>query len=328
MAAAPRRPDLFLVASRLSRTNASLLAAAAGVGLTGEWVKPGVAARLLAAGDTALTRVEARPTIDAVECGTWELPELRRAGVRVLNSPDAVLTAHDKLALARALAARGLPHGATASIIDPAAPSPLPFPIVVRPRYAAWGTEVLECETPTELRRTLERLTRRSWFRRHGALVQQLVPPPGYDLRLVVAAGRVVAAAGRRTDGAAWRQNIARADGRLPFSPTPRSVELALASADAVGADFVGVDLVPRANGDYVVLDVDTAVDFTEEYAYAGGDVFEDAVVALAAAASLRGREGRPARRESLARPLTPGRPGRPPRRPSEAGRGSSAWRR
>jgi glutathione synthase/RimK-type ligase-like ATP-grasp enzyme len=60
--------------------------------------------------------------------------------------------------------------------------------------------------------------------------------------------------------------------------PPPAAAALALAAADAVGGDLVGVDLLPIDDG-WTVLEVNGAVDFT--LAYADCDVFEAAVAAL-----------------------------------------------
>jgi glutathione synthase/RimK-type ligase-like ATP-grasp enzyme len=62
--------------------------------------------------------------------------------------------------------------------------------------------------------------------------------------------------------------------------PPPIASELAVATAAAVGGDLVGVDLLPLGPGRYVVLEINAAVDFTNDYSV-GEDVFDGVVSAL-----------------------------------------------
>ena len=52
---------------------------------------------------------------------------------------------------------------------------------------------------------------------------------------------------------------------------------------------LVGVDLLPRPEGGWIVLEVNGAVEFSDDYSF-GGDVFERVVAALAEG---RGEESR-----------------------------------
>jgi glutathione synthase/RimK-type ligase-like ATP-grasp enzyme len=75
---------------------------------------------------------------------------------------------------------------------------------------------------------------------------------------------------------------------RVPTAPPPGTAELALAAADALGADLVGVDLLPSEDG-WTILEVNGAVDFAPEYR-PQDDVFAavvDAVVRSARARAL-----------------------------------------
>ena len=60
-----------------------------------------------------------------------------------------------------------------------------------------------------ELERCLEHLSHKRWFRSHGGLIQELIPPLGHDLRLVVAGGTVVRAVKRVAPPGEWRTNVA-----------------------------------------------------------------------------------------------------------------------
>jgi [lysine-biosynthesis-protein LysW]--L-2-aminoadipate ligase len=151
---------------------------------------------------------------------------------------------------------------------------------VLKPRFGSWGRDVERCTTAEELDAALVRLQAKERFREHGALAQELVEPKGWDLRLVVAGGRVVGAACRIARSGEWRTNAALGAQVEPVEPPPRARALALAAARAARADLVGVDLLPTPNGGFVVLELNGAVDFRPLYA-PRSDVFADAVAAL-----------------------------------------------
>jgi glutathione synthase/RimK-type ligase-like ATP-grasp enzyme len=126
----------------------------------------------------------------------------------------------------------------------------------------------------------LDELSTRAWFRRQGVLVQELIPPLGHDLRLVVAGGQVVGAVRRRAAEGEWRTNVALGAERESTSPPQVAREIAVAAAAAVEGDLVGVDLMPTTDGGWVVIEVNGAVEFTDEYSL-GRDIFSAAVDAL-----------------------------------------------
>jgi [lysine-biosynthesis-protein LysW]--L-2-aminoadipate ligase len=268
-----------VVAHRRSATNDALVAAALAWGLEAEIVDPLRALAVLEPGDVALARLDVREALDGIERGTGELERLAAGGVDVRNPPGAIVVAHDKLLTARALRLAGLPHPHTTHI-SPAVPAVLPeLPLVLKPRFGSWGRDVELCSTVDELDAALVRLQGKAWFREHGALAQELVEPPGWDLRLVVAGGQVVGAARRVARGGEWRTNAALGAAVEAVDPPPIAKALALAAAAAARVDLVGVDLLPTGNG-FVVLELNGAVDFRPLYLEAG-DVFSDAVAAL-----------------------------------------------
>lgn len=272
---------LWLAAGRKTDTNASLLAAFARLG----WPAARAGSTRLAAvasRDAVLGRLDVLPTLDGVEPGIWRLRHLERRGIRVLNPTGALLASHDKLATALAIARAGLPHPRTSHVGGLARErGAIELPVVVKPRFGSWGRDVFLCETRRQLERCLRELGERSWFVRQGALVQEFVPPAGFDLRLVVAAGRVVGAIERVAAPGEWRTNVALGGRRRPVDELdPGAEALAVAAAGAVGGDLVGVDLLP-VRGGYVVLEVNGAVDFSPAYALAGRDVYGEVAGAL-----------------------------------------------
>lgn len=270
----------LVVAGRLSPANVGLRDAAERLGVRARLLPPDLAARRRH-GDVVLGRVDVLPTLDGVEPGLDALQRIEQEGSLVLNRASALRCAHDKLATARALARSGVAQPATAHARPGASPPAIEPPVVVKPRFGSWGREVVRCETRRELRRTLDALERRPWFRRQGALVQSLVPTEGEDLRVLVACGTVVGAIARSAAPGEWRTNVALGARRRPALPSPRARALAIAAAAAVGGDLVGVDLLPVEDG-YVVLEVNGCVDFTPEYGIDDDeDVFATALATL-----------------------------------------------
>jgi RimK family alpha-L-glutamate ligase len=268
-----------VVAHRRSATNNALVAAAQAWGLDSGLVDPHRALSLLEAGDIALARLDVREGLDGIERGTGELERLAAGGVDVRNPPGTLVVAHDKLLTARALRLAGLPHPHS-TLLSPALPAAVPeLPVVLKPRFGSWGRDVERCTTVDQLDAALVRLQRKPWFVEHGALAQELVEPKGWDLRVVVAGGRVVGAACRTARKGEWRTNAALGAQVEAVDPPPLARALALAAAEATRADLVGVDLLPTGNG-FVILELNGAVDFRPVYAPAR-DVFADTVAAL-----------------------------------------------
>jgi len=263
-------PTFAIVAHRITPTSTRL----------GAVLTPAQALTRLVPGDVALGRLDVLATLDGVEPGLWALERLAASGVTVLNGRRALCTAHDKLATAQALFAAGLPHPRTVHVA-PWLPEPeLEPPLVVKPRYGSWGADVVRCDDVEQIDDVLAQLPQHAWYDATGAIAQKLVAPRGYDLRLVVARGRVIGAVRRVAAPGEWRTNVALGARREPVTPPPEACELAIAAAEAIGGDLVGVDLLPADVGTWVVLEVNGAVDFTSAYSL-DEDVFAAAADAL-----------------------------------------------
>jgi [lysine-biosynthesis-protein LysW]---L-2-aminoadipate ligase len=280
----------LLIATALpTSTNLGFAAAAERLGLAAAIVSPDDILTLAGPGDVVLGRIDVLPSLDGPQPGLAALRQLAARGIDVVNGPRPLFTAHDKLATAITLARAGLPHPRTALV---ARAESLPFapPYVVKPRFGSWGRDVERCHSEAELAEQLARLRRRGWYRRQGALVQELVPTDGRDLRLVVAGGEVVGAVERVPPPGEWRTNVALGAERRPTSPPLAACSLALRASAAVAGDLVGVDLLPDGARGWVVLELNAAVDFNEIYALGNYDVYE---AALAALLTPRGRRAR-----------------------------------
>jgi len=278
----------FLIAGQITPMNVALHDACRAGDVPARLLPLDIAARRACVDDVLLARIDVCSTLDGIEPGVELLTQLEHAGVRVLNSAEALTAAHDKLVTAERLAAAGLPYPLTVSARPGAAPE-LDFgpPYVVKPRFGSWGQGVLYCESQRSLKRTLSRLRGCGWFERGGAVVQQFLPNDGVDLRVVVAGGSVIGAIKRRAAPGEWRTNIALGGTRVPALPSMQAMVLAMGAAAAIGGDLVGVDLLPTPEG-LAVVEINGCVDFTPEYAAPGRDIYADAVRQLLHRASAR----------------------------------------
>jgi len=268
-------------------TNLPLVEGWRRLGIRAELLSPTEARGRLGSADLALVRLDVTRTLDGIEAGLSDVVVLQRRGVPLLNRPSALLAAHDKRETARRLGRAGIPHPWTfhRSRLDEVMTVDPPF--VLKPRFGSWGADVMLCRDASERARCLAAIRDRGWFRRHGVLVQEFVPPLGYDLRVIIAAGQVVGAERRVAAAGEWRTNEALGARAVQAQPSEQEGVLAIDAARAIGGDLVAVDLLPLPGGGYIVIEVNVAVDFDAEESLPGRDVYVDTANALALAAQL-----------------------------------------
>ena len=236
---------IVVAAERSTPTNRELISAFRAAGVVGRRLGgPQLrTARMLGrlAGVVLLGRVDVSRRLDGVGDSFWELRRLEQEGWPVLNPSRALLRCHDKLQTALRLHRFGLPHPRTALLRDPDVTPSFAGPWVIKPRFGSWGRDVERCGTEAELRDALRRLSRRGWFRRQGAIVQEYVPNDGAGhLR----AGRRPA----RTRAGGRPLSPARTDPRPRASlGTARNSCTALAWNTLAGAATLAVSVVTRS---------------------------------------------------------------------------------
>jgi RimK family alpha-L-glutamate ligase len=276
----PVSTRVAVVGTDASGTNVEIVAAWRALGIEAVLADAAAAAATHRQGEIVLGRLDILPTMLSVEPGLLELLLLERRGFRVLNPAFALAAAHDKLLTARLLAYAGLPHPRTEHLRRPGDPISIEPPLVLKPRLGSWGLDVFRCDTWAEFRLRLDEIQTRPWFQRQGVLVQELVPPVGQDLRLLVAGGRLVGAVRRTAGPGEWRTNVSLGGTKSPTVPPPAARSLAIAAAAALRADLVSVDLLPCGD-DYTVIELNGAADFNATYSLPGRDVFHAAASAL-----------------------------------------------
>ena len=216
----------------------------------------------------ALGRLDILPTLDGIEPGLSALDRLDALGVTVLNGHRTLVAAHDKLATANAMFAAGVPHPRTVHVAPWLELPELVAPLVLKPRFGSWGEDVIRCDTDDEIDAAFRALPTRPWFAATGGdRAEARLNPRGYDLRIVVAAGRVVGAVKRvAATGRVAHERRARRARASRRTRRTQACAIAVAAAEAIGGDLVGVDLLPADVGTWVVLEVNGAVDFNSTY--------------------------------------------------------------
>jgi gamma-F420-2:alpha-L-glutamate ligase len=235
------------------------------------------ALRYLIPGDVVLGRLDVRRTLDGVERGLSDLVELERRGVRVLNRPEALLAGHDKLLSARLLESGRVPTPWTRFLGDDWSELASRLPLVIKPRFGSWGADVYRVDEIRELNRLAKVLAGRPWLERGGAIAQELVPPIGFDLRVLVAHGAVVGAVRRRTQAGEWRTNVSCGAQRIAETIESRAARIALDAVEMTCLELAVADVMPIPGGGFCVLEVNAVPDFGPEY-NSDQDVF-DAVI-------------------------------------------------
>jgi ribosomal protein S6--L-glutamate ligase len=204
--------------------------------------------------DAVLVRTMPPGSLEQIVFRMDALALLERRGTRVVNRPKALEAAIDKYLALGLIAAAGLPVPRTTccQTVDTAlsAYQDLGRDVVVKPIFGSEGRGIFRVSNEDLALRAFTALTQL------GAVlyVQEFVPHPGFDLRVLLIGDQVFAMS-RHSDGD-WRTNVSRGANPAPFRLTPEIERLARDAAGAVGAEICGVDLLPTQTGGWLVLEV------------------------------------------------------------------------
>lgn len=188
------------------------------------------------------------------------LRHLERLGVPVYNGAQCIEMVADKLHTHQALVANGLPTPTTMLAKFPIdidlIERKIGFPLVVKTLLGVNGTGVFLIEESShfkELMGMLHEVTPNIQL-----ILQEFVEQShGRDLRLFVVDGEVVAAMERRSSDGGFKANITQGGIGVEVQPDDKAIEIAKKTANALGIQIAGVDLL-YVNGGYTVCEANT----------------------------------------------------------------------
>ncbi len=181
------------------------------------------------------------------------LHRLEEEGVRVMNTARAIERTVDKAWTSAILERAGLatPETVACERADDAFAAFRDMgDVVVKPIFGSMGlgmSRVSDEDMAWRVFRVVETV-------RGVYYLQRFIPHGGRDFRAFVVGGRVLGAIERSAPG--WRTNFSRGGSVRTIELPPALAELAVRAADAVGAEYAGVDLLPAEDGTVYVLEV------------------------------------------------------------------------
>lgn len=180
---------------------------------------------------------------------------LEAMGVKVLNKPRALEMAVDKYLALSQMARAGVPVPATAVCqqFDDAlaAFERLGSDVVLKPLFGSEGFGITRLTDADMAARAFSQLQQM----RGVMYLQAFIDHGGQDLRLLVLAGRVIAAM-KRSHATDWRTNVARGASAIACEPEAAHVKLAIDAAAACDTFIAGVDVLVDRAGDAWVVEV------------------------------------------------------------------------
>jgi ribosomal protein S6--L-glutamate ligase len=242
----------------------------------------------LAGFDAVIVRTMPPGSLEQVVFRMDVLHRLQARGVRVLNPARALEVCVDKYLATAQLAAAGLPVPPTIACQNADAALEafqlLGGDVVVKPLFGSEGRGMVRVSDPELAWRTFRTLERTQSV----LYLQAFVHHPGWDLRVFVLGGRVLAAMRRRANGD-WRTNVAQGGAAETVRPSAEEEALALRAAGAVGAEACGVDLLPGPDGRLYVIEVNAVPGWRALAPVTGIDVAAELVRYLVGRSSVGG---------------------------------------
>lgn len=165
----------------------------------------------------------------------------------------AFTTGHDKLLTYLKLQHNNIPMPTTYLSSSPVAAKELlervNYPIIMKFPSGTQGKGVMFADSFASASSMLDALE----ALKQPFIIQEYVETGGTDVRLIVVGDKVVAAMKRKAIIGEKRSNIHAGGVGEPYEPSPKMKKIAVKTAEALGAEICGVDVLEAAKGPVVI---------------------------------------------------------------------------
>jgi RimK family alpha-L-glutamate ligase len=205
--------------------------------------------------DAVIVRGIPRGSLEQVIFRVDALHALEAGGVTCVNGPRAIERTVDKFLASALLAGAGVPTPRTIACERPDDAlegfAALGGDVIVKPLFGSMGNGMTRVDDADVAYRVFHALA----LERAVYYLQETLPHDR-DLRAFVVGGRVLAAIERVDEG--WRANLARGASARAAELTAAQERVCVQAAEAVGADYAGVDLLRAADGREYILELNS----------------------------------------------------------------------
>ena len=205
---------------------------------------------------------------------------LEKQGIPLFNSAAAVEICDSKALTALALVENGVRTPKTfiapktfenvgynrTEFLD-AAEKSLHYPMIIKETYGSFGAQVYLAQNRAQAEDILRKIGHKDCI-----LQEFIAASRGRDVRVNVVGGKAVCAMLRYNDGD-FRSNITNGGKAQSYSLNFAQEQIAIAAANAVGADFAGVDVLFGADGRPLVCEVNSNPHFKSTLDCTGVDL-------------------------------------------------------
>jgi ribosomal protein S6--L-glutamate ligase len=201
--------------------------------------------------------------------------QLSLMGIPVVNDFDAIRLARNQFLTLMSLAAVHIPIPDSVFVnSDEGFLNALErlggLPVVVKQVSSRQGQGVILVDTQQKV----ESMIRDYLTKRDGLLIQHFIQPAGRrDLRVLIVGGKVLGAVELKPGKGDFRANFHLSGASRSVNISPELQDIALRSADAVGLEIAGVDIILDQNRRFNVIEVNYSPGFRGFEAATGIDV-------------------------------------------------------